>query len=879
MAPKKKEPPPLGPGGRPGGAEPFPGAVERAVSDAEFGKRLLNYVGSDFGADGAGKLAEVLGDEDWETQGLRELSLRGASVGPQGCIAIAEALVRQEHGSMRRLDLTNNDVGDDGAARLAAELQPRKSLRLLLLAGNNIGDAGATALAKLLHEQKALEELRLGNNKITAEGAKSIAAVVLHPSLLVLGLENNPITDVGGVALAEALALEAPRPEEEPRPPLHPTLTGIRHQPVGPAMLPRPRDHELKGLPPPRGLLGSHAPGGGARGASFGGQGLRSRGGPKGCGRAALAALPGLRVIHLGGCSLSDPSALGFAAALEARRDGPLKELHLGKNTVSDAGAQRLAQAVEGHKSLKVLWLEQNKIGDVGCLALVAALARMPREDLHVCVTGCKPKPPKGVRSAPKTARFDDAAMSDLSRTARTARDVSRRGVTLHRLLKLLHSEVAAGKIDELTSTTASVVQTVIIPDTEDYWKSYSVFFNKPVPDVYVIHSWGGLFRDLVYALARHATGILNPSLDPDNIMWEKRFPEALQRCYYIDAFALDNKLIGAPMDARCEYDKFDAVMSLIQLRGGECVIVMDESYTALTSMWCLTESYHCLVSEMPLRVLFGKSNPFPRRRRGWGKIAESYVSRDCDKTLLNSVAGSRGATLQDAGEMVRVALTALIAMQFQEDRAILPAEQLYDLQMLEMEMHKEEQKAATDCQRFWRGVLGRRRAAERRRQVRDAAATRIQSRQRGIMGRVRASARANGIVRIQRWFRRVPPGLTKRRRQRAREAEEARKAAQKLRYGRMLESVVAASSPRSMLATALACKAGASTVKKARKAHDQAVAAAARAAEEAEAKAQEALQEELMPRRRSIVPDADAAEAAAQAAAQAAAEEAASPE
>merc|ERR1711862_309599 len=174
---------------------------------------------------------------------------------------------------------------------------------------------------------------------------------------------------------------------------------------------------------------------------------------------------------------------------------------------------------------------------------------------------------------------------------AKTVKALAQRGVTIGRLLKMYKNFSSAGKIDEFVTTTEDVIQTIVAPDTKEYWSSFSVFFDKPIPEFYVIHAWKGLFFDLVLGLLRHATGILDPKMDPDNVAYERKFKASLEKSYWIDAFACNMNLTTETpgptfkvetMEGRCETDKFDMVIQLLQLRGTEAVIIIDSCYKPL---------------------------------------------------------------------------------------------------------------------------------------------------------------------------------------------------------------------------------------------------------------------------------------------------------
>ena len=87
-----------------------------------------------------------------------------------------------------------NNIGVEGAKRLAEALEKNTTLNVLDLYDNNIGDKGATRIAEALEKNTSLKELYLGFNNIGDEGAKRLAeALEKNTSLNVLGLRFNNI--------------------------------------------------------------------------------------------------------------------------------------------------------------------------------------------------------------------------------------------------------------------------------------------------------------------------------------------------------------------------------------------------------------------------------------------------------------------------------------------------------------------------------------------------------------------------------------------------------------------------------------------------------------------------------------------------------------
>jgi hypothetical protein len=98
---------------------------------------------------------------------------------PLNIQALAESL--RGNSTLRTLDLSNCQLGDEDAERLFRVLCETTSLTELFVARNKISDEGVKLLARLLSEMKGLRRLSLWGNPFNDEGAKALA----------VGLESN----------------------------------------------------------------------------------------------------------------------------------------------------------------------------------------------------------------------------------------------------------------------------------------------------------------------------------------------------------------------------------------------------------------------------------------------------------------------------------------------------------------------------------------------------------------------------------------------------------------------------------------------------------------------------------------------------------------
>jgi len=97
-----------------------------------------------------------------------------------------------------RLDLSCNNIGDEGAKMIADALKVNQRLKTMSLIGNIIGDDGAKFIADTLKDNHCLKMLLLSNNSICDDGAKMIAdAMKVNHSLRTLVLSDNKISSDG----------------------------------------------------------------------------------------------------------------------------------------------------------------------------------------------------------------------------------------------------------------------------------------------------------------------------------------------------------------------------------------------------------------------------------------------------------------------------------------------------------------------------------------------------------------------------------------------------------------------------------------------------------------------------------------------------------
>lgn len=134
---------------------------------------------------------------------LLHLDLSRNNMGNDGSWKLAEAL--HSLFNLKSLLLSHNQIGDDGASEIGRQIQFLENLSDLDMSDNDFGSVGASILGSTLGESR-LVTLNLSNNRIDSEGAESLAQAIRQcRHLEELNLAGNRIDDDGAGAFVEHL--------------------------------------------------------------------------------------------------------------------------------------------------------------------------------------------------------------------------------------------------------------------------------------------------------------------------------------------------------------------------------------------------------------------------------------------------------------------------------------------------------------------------------------------------------------------------------------------------------------------------------------------------------------------------------------------------
>ena len=154
---------------------------------------------------GAHAMAENLSSRNCR---LESLNLCQNKIRYKGAYHLADAFVQAKNTSLKRLDLSNNFIGQEGAEAFGVVLRFSYTLYELNLSRNNIGDEGVEVIARGLRENAdtQLRRLDLSWNGIKDDGARNLSYMLRDNSVLAyLNLKSNFICDPGVKALALSL--------------------------------------------------------------------------------------------------------------------------------------------------------------------------------------------------------------------------------------------------------------------------------------------------------------------------------------------------------------------------------------------------------------------------------------------------------------------------------------------------------------------------------------------------------------------------------------------------------------------------------------------------------------------------------------------------
>ena len=170
--------------------------------------RLLHSLSRNFlGAEGAAALAPALAANG----SLTALDLYFNQLNNEGVSAVCEAIQSNKETKLASLNFGYNGIGPVGANAVATMVAVTGGLTALDLSSNNLKDEGVSAVCEAIQSNKEtkLASLNFGENHIGPVGANAVAAMVAATgSLTSLDLSQNQLCGVnfmGGTYTTEGI--------------------------------------------------------------------------------------------------------------------------------------------------------------------------------------------------------------------------------------------------------------------------------------------------------------------------------------------------------------------------------------------------------------------------------------------------------------------------------------------------------------------------------------------------------------------------------------------------------------------------------------------------------------------------------------------------
>ena len=268
---------------------------------------------------------------------LKRLSLSNNEIGDEGAGIIAEAL---QSSNLHYLVLKNNGIGDLGAQAISKAL-PGSKLEILDLKGNRIGNFGIGAIAKILKQAPRLTTLLLEGNGICSSGANAIGEALAGSNLEILNLKANQIGSAGALAIAQGLLFSKLYELD------------LDSNEIG--------DNGVK-------AISEYSANSNLLGLGLGNNGIGIEG-AKGLGNA-LNRSSTLTLLDISGNSIKCEGTVAIANSL---RNSQLQYLNIASNEIGDIGAQSIAGAIKNSK-LEYLNFNENNFGVISTELLNRAL-------------------------------------------------------------------------------------------------------------------------------------------------------------------------------------------------------------------------------------------------------------------------------------------------------------------------------------------------------------------------------------------------------------------------------------------------------------------------------------------------------------------------
>ena len=272
---------------------------------------------------------------------IEELPVVSCGISAVGAELLARSL--STNTSLRKLDISHNDIGDNGITHIAAALQ-KNTMKIFIFVSCGISDVGAESLAKFLSITTSLRKLDISHNDIGDNGITHIAAALQKNTMKTFTLVSCGISEFGAESLAKFLSINTSLRK------LDISCNNIGDNGISYIAAALQSNTTVEELPAV------------SCGISAVGAALLAR---------SLSTNTSLRKLDISHNNIGDNGISHIAAALQSITT--VEEFHVVSCGISDVGAECIAQMLATCSSLKVLATCDNVIGNNGIAYIATA--------------------------------------------------------------------------------------------------------------------------------------------------------------------------------------------------------------------------------------------------------------------------------------------------------------------------------------------------------------------------------------------------------------------------------------------------------------------------------------------------------------------------
>ena len=137
---------------------------------------------------------------------LEDFRFSSLRLGREGAVRICEALKERIGSTLKHLNLSDNNFGEEGAEALTEALSNAPCLETLILNDALLGDDGVKLICEALAKgAPKLVSLNISGNEVGVEGAKGLAKLLARGTLKELKAEDNELGNSGAKRIAKGL--------------------------------------------------------------------------------------------------------------------------------------------------------------------------------------------------------------------------------------------------------------------------------------------------------------------------------------------------------------------------------------------------------------------------------------------------------------------------------------------------------------------------------------------------------------------------------------------------------------------------------------------------------------------------------------------------